>query len=88
MVATLDENIAAYDKMRDHLEEKHFLKWAVFHDGELVRIYDDGLEARREAWERFRLNPYIIRLVGEGNVEKKRQRLTAALERRRRHGKN
>lgn len=88
MVATPEENAAAYEKMKHFLEDEHFLHWAVFYDGELVRIYDDGLEARREAWTRFHPNPYLIRLIGEGNLEKKRQGLAAAIERRRRHGKD
>ena len=86
MPATWDENVAAYEKMKDYLEDEHFLHWAVFYDGELVGIYDDGLEARREAWTRFHPSQYLIRLVGEGNLEKKRQGLAAAIERRRHHG--
>ena len=88
MPATLDQNIAAYERMKGYLEDKHFLHWAVFYDGELAGIYDDGLEARREAWTRFWPNHYLIRVVGEGNVEKKRQHLVAAIRRRRHHGKD
>ena len=88
MPATWDENVAAYEKMKDYLEDEHFLHWAVFYDGELVGIYDDGLEARREALTRFGHEPYYIRVVGQENLEKKRQGLAAALERRRRHGKD
>ena len=86
MPATWEENVAAYEKMKERLEDEHFLHWAVFHDGELAGIYDDGLTARREAWGRFHPNPYLIRLVGEFNLEKKRQHLAAAVERRKRHG--
>ena len=88
MPATWEENVAAYENMKDYLEDAHFLHWAVFYDGELAGIYDDGLEARREAWTRFWPNPYLIRVVGDGNLEKKRQHLAAALECRRRHGKD
>ena len=88
MPANWEENVAAYEKMQDCLEDEHFLHWAVFYDGELVGIYDDGLEARCEAWVRFHPNPYLIRLVGEFNLEKKRQHLAAAIERRERHGKD
>ena len=88
MPATLDENIAAYESMKRQLEDEHFLHWVVFNDGELAGIYDDGLEARLDAWTRFRLSPYIVRLVGENNVEKKRRHLAAAIERRRHHGKD
>ena len=42
MPATWDENVAAYEKMKDYLEDEYFLHWAVFYDGELVGIYDDG----------------------------------------------
>ena len=86
MPATWDENVAAYEKMKDYLEDKYFLHWAVFYDGELAGIYDDGLEARREALTRFGREPYYIRVIGEENLEKKRQGLAAAIERRRRHG--
>ena len=41
MPATLDENIAAYDAMRDHLELEYFGKWVVFYDEEFVGSYDD-----------------------------------------------
>ena len=86
MPATWDENVAAYEKMKRHLEDEYFLHWAVFYDGELAGIYADGQEARREAWSRFRLNPYIIRQVGAGNLAKKRQHLAAAIARRDSHG--
>ena len=69
MVATWDENVAAYEKM-DYLEDKHFLHWAVFYDGEPVGIYDDGLAARRESLIRFGNDPYLIRIVGEHNLDK------------------
>ena len=88
MVATWDENVAAYEKMPDYLEDKRFLHWAVFYDGEPVEIYDDGLAARRESLIRFGNDPYLIRIVGEHNLEKKRQYLDAAIERRRQHGKD
>ena len=86
MPATWEENEAAYEKMREYLEDEHFLHWVVFYDGELVGIYNDGLKARREALTRFGREPYLIRVIGEGNLEKKRQHLAAAIERRRGHG--
>ena len=88
MPATWDENAAAYEKMKDYLEDQHFLHWAVFYDGELAGIYADGLEARREAWGRFEGEPFYIRVVGIENLEKKRKGLAAAIERRELHGKD
>ena len=43
MVATLD--VAAYDKMRGYLESRHFRKWVVFYDEELVGSYGDFQDA-------------------------------------------
>ena len=88
MPATWDENAAAYEKMKDYLEDKHFLHWAVFYDGKLAGVYRDGLEARRESWVRFGGEPFYIRVVGNENLEKKRQHLAAAMERRGRHDKD
>ena len=64
MPATLDENIAAYDVMRDHLELEHFGKWVVFYDEEFVGSYDESEDAAQIAIERFGRGPYLIRQVG------------------------
>ena len=49
MPATLDENIAAYDAMRDHLELEYFGKWVVFYDEEFVGSYDESEDAAHAA---------------------------------------
>ena len=64
MVATLDENIAAYDKMRGYLESRHFRKWVVFYDEELVGSYGDFQDAAAETVKCFGRGPYLIRQVG------------------------
>ena len=64
MPATLDENIAAYDAMRDHLELEYFGKWVVFYDEEFVGSYDESEDAAQIAIERFGRGPYLIRQVG------------------------
>ena len=64
MPATLDENIAAYDAMRDHLELEHFGKWVVFYDEEFVGSYDESEDAAYAAIEHYDRGPYLIRQVG------------------------
>ena len=68
MVATLDENIAAYQKMRDYLETEHFGKWVLFYDEEFVGSYDDFQDAGYDAMKRFGRGPYLIRQVGVKRV--------------------
>ena len=64
MPATLDENIAAYDAMRDHLELEYFGKWVVFYNEEFVGSYDESQDAAYAAIERYDRGPYLIRQVG------------------------
>ena len=64
MVATLDENIAAYQKMRDYLETEHFGKWVLFYDEEFVGSFDEFEDAAREAITRFGRGPYLMRQPG------------------------
>ncbi len=64
MPATLDENIAAYDAMRDHLELEYFGKWVVFYDEEFVGSYDESEDAAYAAIERYDRGPFLIRQVG------------------------
>ena len=64
MPATLDENIAVYDAMREHLEQEYHGKWVVFHDREFVGSYDEKEDAGCDAMRRFGRGPYLIRQVG------------------------
>ena len=68
MVATLDENIATYQKMRDYLETEHFRKWVVFYDEEFVGSYEDFQDAGYDALKRFGRGPHLIRQVGVKRV--------------------
>ena len=68
MTATLEENISAYEQMKDHLEDVHFGKWVLFHDGTFIGSYDDFQDAGYEAMKRFGRGPYLIRQVGVNKV--------------------
>ena len=64
-LATLDENIEAYERRRDEMEAKYRDQWVVFVDGEFVDAFDDFQEAAMMAIRRWGKGPYLIRLVGE-----------------------
>ena len=61
---SLDRQIEAYEEMREFLEAKHFRKWVVFYNGELVDTYDSDEDAAVDAVQRFGRGPYLIRQVG------------------------
>ncbi len=65
---TLQDEIAAYDQMRDTLETEHLGRWVVICNRELVGNYDDLQQAAEVAVERFGRGPYLIKKVGEGPV--------------------
>ena len=64
-LATLDENIEAYERRRDEMEAKYRDQWVVFVDEEFVEAFDDFQEAAMMAIRRWGKGPYLIRLVGE-----------------------
>ncbi len=68
MVATLYENIAAYQKMRDYLETEHFRKCVVFYDEGFIGSYEDFQDAGYDALKRFGRGPYLIRQAGVKRV--------------------
>lgn len=63
-MTVLGKDIAAYDRQRRELEAVHRGKWAVFHAGEFIGVYDDFEAAASEAVERFDQGPYLIRQIG------------------------
>ena len=64
-MALLSKEIAAYEKMRDHLETDHFGKWVVVYNETLHGTYSTSEEAVYDAVKRFGRGPYLIRHVGE-----------------------
>lgn len=65
---SLLKNIAAYDARRGELEDKHPGKWAVFHNCELVGLYDAFNDAARDALRKFERDSYLIRQIGVKQV--------------------
>ena len=62
------ENIAAYDARCEELEANHHGKWAVFHNCELVGLYDVFNEAAQDALREFKRDSYLIRQIGVKQV--------------------
>ena len=63
-MATLRNEIAAYERMRNDLEIDHLGKWVVVHDEKLIGAYESFETAADEAVQRFGRGPYLIRRVG------------------------
>src|ERR1700730_12357256 len=63
-VAKIDDEIAAFEQMREILEKHHFGKFVVIHDGVLVGAFDTIDAAAKEATQKFGSGPYLIRQVG------------------------
>jgi len=63
-MAEIDQEIAAYEAMRDELEKEHMLKWVLLFDRKLVGVYDSFEQAANDAVTRFGAGPYLIRQVG------------------------
>jgi hypothetical protein len=67
-MSDLKNEIAAYEKRQKELEEKHMGKWVLFHDGELVNIYDSFDDAATEAVTKFGRGPYLLRQIGAPSI--------------------
>ena len=61
----MEEDIQAYDVRRSELEEHHSGKFAVFHGGHLVGVFDDFNSAGEASLERFGDSPSLIRKIGD-----------------------
>lgn len=60
----IDEEIVAYDAIRQELEEKHTGKWVLFHEREQIGIFDSFETAAETAVQKFGRGPYLIRQIG------------------------
>lgn len=63
-MSELDNEIAAYDTMRAHLENHHMGQWVLIFGGELVGVFPSFDEAAGDAVTRYGRGPYLIRQVG------------------------
>ena len=67
-MATIDDEIAVYEAMRQDLEAKHMGKWALLYEKKLVGTFDSFEEAAEVAVEEFGRGPYLIRQIGAAPI--------------------
>ena len=67
-VATLEENIEAYEKIQGLMETDHWGKHVVFYDREFRGSFKEFYQAIEFALERWGRGPYLIRKVGRPPV--------------------
>ena len=65
-MATLKQEIVAFEQMRDDLETEYPGKWVVVRDQQLIGTYDSFEIAANDAVRQFGRGPYLIRQVGAG----------------------
>lgn len=63
-ISPLQEEIEAFENMKDELLRHHNGKFVVFKRKELIGAFDTFDNAAREAVQRFGNGPYLIRQVG------------------------
>lgn len=63
-VATLEENIEAYEARQEEMEKYYMGKYVVFYNREKIDSFDSFEAAAEEAILRFGAEPYLIRHVG------------------------
>jgi hypothetical protein len=63
-MATIDSELAAFDAMRQELENHHMGEWILIHSGKLEGNFESFDAAAENAIERFGRGPYLIRQVG------------------------
>ncbi len=68
-MASLSENIEAYEAMQAQLEADHLGDWVVFHDRKLIAADGDFQRIASMAIRRFGRGPFLLRRVGEGPIQ-------------------
>jgi hypothetical protein len=67
-MGVLQNDIAAFERMREDLEAQHLKEWVVFYRGQFEGVFADFESAAESAVDRFDIGPYLIRQVGAGPV--------------------
>jgi hypothetical protein len=67
-MATLTDEIRAYEAARSDLESKYLGRWVLMHDQQLIGTFPCFEAAADNAVRRFGRGPYLIRQVGAQSV--------------------
>ena len=65
VIANISKDKKAYDEIRAEMEDAHWGKTVMMHNGGVVDIYDDYGEAYKVAREKFGLGNFSLHLVGQ-----------------------
>ena len=63
-MAKLEEELTAYEEMRQQLEAQNMGKWVLVQDRKLIGVFESFERAAEEAVRQFGRGPYLIRQVG------------------------
>lgn len=63
-IRALNDEIAAYDKLRAELEANYMGQWVLLFGGNLIGVYDSFDGVAVDAVRQFGRGPYLIRQVG------------------------
>jgi hypothetical protein len=69
MMVDLQNEIAAFERMKAELEAGHFHEWVVFSRGRLIAVLPDFEAAATLAVDQFEDEPCLIRQIGAGPVQ-------------------
>jgi hypothetical protein len=64
METNINEDIIAYESLKENLEADHMGEWALVHNRELVSLFQTFEKAAEAAVEQFGRGPYLIRQIG------------------------
>lgn len=65
VIANISKDKKAYDEIRAEMEDAHWGKTVVMHNGDVVAIYNDRGDAYNIAREKFGLGNFSLHLVGQ-----------------------
>ncbi len=63
-MAEIDNEIHAYEAMREKLETEHMGKWVLVRESKLIGVFDSFEAAAEDAVRQFGRGPFLIRQIG------------------------
>jgi hypothetical protein len=69
VIAELKKNHDAYEAVKGQMESEHWGRTVLFHDGDVVAIYNDEGDAYEIGCEKFGPGHFSLHLVGERPVD-------------------
>jgi hypothetical protein len=63
-VISIDDELAAYESIRQNLEANHIGQWLLMRNREVISFFERFEDAAKVAVGRFGRGPYLIRQIG------------------------